>query len=166
MTYTADFFESPEGWAMKQATLSEIAAYTATPNPLTCQSTGTYLMQYATATSAASAYCTAMAPRVTQGWAQVACAVQNKDPPYAVGNYPVCANQSDIRFQIINDNRDTAACQGATIKNKFSMESCVTAYMNVLNQCTYIFFRNTASRFALTSFILLPKKAQRGSQTM
>ena len=158
MTYTADFFESPEGWVMKQATLSEIAAYTAAPggstptpmptstststtpppNPLACQSTGTYLMQYATATSAAKAFCTAMAPRVPQGEAQVACAIQNKDPPYKIGPYPVCANQSDIRFQIINDNRDTAACQGAWIKNRFSVENCVTAYMNVLNQCTFV----------------------------
>ena len=135
---------------MKQATFSSIAAYTAVPssirpltssvpppNPLTCQPTGTYVMQSATAASAASAYCTAMAPRVTQGTAQVACAVQNKDPPYKVGTYPSCANQADIRFQIINDNRDTAACQGATIKNRFSVQSCVSAYMNVLNQCTY-----------------------------
>ena len=140
---------------MKQGNFSAIAAYTAMisptampkptalpsstppPIPLTCQSTGTYLMQYATATSAASAYCTAIAYRVPQGTAQVACAVQNKDPPYKVGSYPTCANQADIRFQIINDNRDTAACQGATIKNRFSVQGCVQAYMTVLNQCKY-----------------------------
>lgn len=164
---------------MKQATLSEIAAYTATPpastptptptsttpppNPLTCQSTGTYLMQYATATSAASAYCTAMVSRVEQGTAQIACAIQNKNPPYAVGTYPACANQSDIRFQIINDNRDTAACQGAAIENRFSVESCVTAYMNVLNQCTYVCWTKNAPRFPSSSSLLLFKKEKRNS---
>lgn len=155
---------------MKQATLSEIAAYTAIspastptstptsttppPNPLTCQSTGTYLMQYATATSAASAYCTAMATQVPHGTAQIACALQNKNPPYAVGTYPACANQSDIRFQIINDNRDTAACQGATIKNRFSVEGCVTAYMNVLNQCTYFGWKEKPTQFFCASSIM------------
>ena len=94
-----------------------------------------------------------MAPRVTQGTAQVACAIQNKDPPYVVGSYPVCANQADIRFQIINDNRDTAACQGATIKNRFSVEGCVTAYMNVLNQCTYVWGRERVPRFPSPSSI-------------
>ena len=126
---------------MKQATLSAIAAYTAIPSsspppsPLTCYSTGTNLMQYATATAAASAYCSAMQPRVDQNWAGVVCAIQNKDPPYTVGKYPVCANQADILFQMSVDRRNTDACQYATL-SKFSVDSCVAAYMIVFNQCT------------------------------
>ncbi len=129
---------SPEQWDAQQALLASIAAYTAPPQISTtaapsaptfstCESTRTCSMQLATAASAASAYCTAMATRVAGGATAIgACAVQNKEPPYYVSDNKgkLCPDQADIWFQMIADTRGDA-CAGATVPKSFTLDNCI-----------------------------------------
>ena len=43
---------------------------------------------------------------------------------------PVCTDRSDVQFQFITDDSNTAACRGATCQYRFNVESGVAAYMN------------------------------------